>query len=74
MSGLVYQGVSIPLAYQSLQKPGNSHTDERKHLLTQVWAYLPRLLFSRRRVYRSRLVCRWSNPSILIRLQYMAYA
>ena len=21
----------------SLQKPGNSHTDERKHLLTQVW-------------------------------------
>ena len=38
--GLVYQGVSIPLAYQSLQKPGNSHTDERKHLLTQVWAYL----------------------------------
>ena len=38
--GLVYQGVSIPLAYQSLQKPGNSNTDERKHLLTQVWAYL----------------------------------
>ena len=38
--GLVYQRVSIPLAYQSLQKPGNSHTDERKHLLTQVWAYL----------------------------------
>ena len=38
--GLVYQGVSIPLAYQSLQKPGNSNTDERKRLLTQVWAYL----------------------------------
>ena len=38
--GLVYQGVSIPLAYQSLQKPGHSNTDERKHLLTQVWAYL----------------------------------
>ncbi len=38
--GLVYQGVSIPLAYQSLQKPGNSHTDARKHLLTQVWTYL----------------------------------
>lgn len=38
--GLVYQGVSIPLVYQSLQKPGNSNTDERKHLLTPVWAYL----------------------------------
>ena len=38
--GLVYQGVSIPLAYQSLQKPGNSNTDERTHLLTQVWTYL----------------------------------
>ena len=38
--GLVYQGVAIPLAYQSLQKPGNSNTDERKRLLTQVWTYL----------------------------------
>ncbi len=38
--GLVYQGVSIPLAYQSLQKPGNSNTEERKRLLTQVWTYL----------------------------------
>ncbi len=38
--GLGYQGVSIPLAYQSLQKPGNSNTDERKHLLTKVLAYL----------------------------------
>ena len=38
--GLVYQGVSIPLAYQSLQKSGNSNTDERKRLLTQVWTYL----------------------------------
>ncbi len=36
--GLVYQRVSIPLVYQSLQKPGNSHTEERKHLRTQVWA------------------------------------
>ena len=36
----VWSTKSIPLAYQSLQKPGNSHTDERKHLLTQVWAYL----------------------------------
>ena len=34
--GGVYQGVSIPLVYQSLQKPGNSDTDERKHLLTKV--------------------------------------
>ena len=42
--GLVYQGVSIPLAYQSLQKPGNSNTEERKHILTKVLAYLnPRL-------------------------------
>ena len=38
--GLVYQGVSIPLAYQSLQKPGNSNTDARKHLLTEVLSYL----------------------------------
>ena len=38
--GLVYQGVSISLAYQSLQKPGNSNTDERKHLLTKGLAYL----------------------------------
>ena len=38
--GLVYQGVSIPLAYQSLQKPGNSHTEERKRILTQALAYL----------------------------------
>ena len=37
--GLVYQGVSIPLAYQALQKSGNSNTDERKHLLTQVLSY-----------------------------------
>ena len=40
--GLVYQGVSIPLAYQSLQKPGNSNTAERKHLLTQVLSYFDR--------------------------------
>lgn len=40
--GLVYQGVSIPLAYQSLQKPGNSNTEERKHLLTQVLSYFDR--------------------------------
>ena len=38
--GLVYQGGSIPLAYQSLPKPGNSNTDERKGLLTKVLAYL----------------------------------
>ena len=38
--GLVYQGVSIPLEYQSLQKPGNSNTDERKRILTKVLAYL----------------------------------
>ena len=38
--GLVYQGVSIPLVYQSLQKPGNSNTSERKCLLTKVLAYL----------------------------------
>ena len=38
--GLVYQGVSIPLAYQSLQKPGNSNTDERKGLLTKALSYL----------------------------------
>ncbi|MCY4433140.1 MAG: IS4 family transposase [bacterium] len=38
--GLVYQGVSIPLEYQSLQKPGNSHTEERKRILTKVLAYL----------------------------------
>lgn len=38
--GLVYQGVSIPLEYQSLQKPGNSNTDERKNLLTKALAYL----------------------------------
>ena len=38
--GLVYQGVSIPLEYQSLQKPGNSNTEERKHILTKVLAYL----------------------------------
>ena len=37
--GLVYQGVSIPLVYQSLQKSGNSNTDERTHLLTQVLSY-----------------------------------
>jgi transposase len=38
--GLVYQGVAIPLEYQSLQKPGNSNTEERKQLLTQALAYL----------------------------------
>ena len=38
--GLVYQEVSIPLAYQSLQKPGNSNTDERKRILTKALAYL----------------------------------
>ena len=37
--GLVYQGVSIPLVYQSLQKPGNSNTDQRKGLLTKALAY-----------------------------------
>ena len=37
--GRVYQGVSIPLVYQSLQKPGNSNTDQRTSLLTEVLAY-----------------------------------
>ena len=38
--GFVHQGVSIPLAYPSLQKPGTSNTDERQHLLTKALAYL----------------------------------
>ena len=38
--GLVYQGVSIPLVYQSLQKPGNSNPDAHKRILTQALAYL----------------------------------
>ena len=38
--GLDYQGVSIPLEYQSLQKSGNSNTEERKRILTQALAYL----------------------------------
>ena len=57
--GLVYQGVSIPLAYQSLQKPGNSNTDERKHLLTEVLSYFDPgvcCLVARSRVYWSSVV------------------
>ena len=38
--GLVYQGVSIPLEYVSLQKPGNSNTQERKQIMQQALAYL----------------------------------
>ena len=38
--GLVYQGVALPLECQSLQKPGTSNTEERKHLLTRALAYL----------------------------------
>ena len=44
--GLVYQGVSIPLVYQSLQKPGNSNTDQRKSLLTEVLAYFDPVVYS----------------------------
>ena len=67
--GLVYQGVSIPLAYQSLQKPGNSNTDERKHLLTHVWTYLDArvccLVADREFIGRDWVAFCWSNPSIL---------
>ena len=38
--GLIYQGVAIPLEYQSLQKPNQSNTEERKRLLTKALAYL----------------------------------
>ena len=38
--GLVYQGGSIPLEYQSLPKSGNSNTEERKRILTQALTYL----------------------------------
>ena len=55
--GLVYQGGSILLAYQSLQKPGQ-HRRTQAHLDQGVG--LPRsgrvLLGCRSRVYRSRLV------------------
>ena len=34
------RGVAIPLAYQSLQKPGISNTEERQRLLTAALAYL----------------------------------
>ena len=38
--GLVYQGVSIPLEYRSLEKPGNSNTLERKQIMQQALTYL----------------------------------
>lgn len=38
--GLVFQGVSIPLMSLSLQRPGNSHTRERKQVMRQALAYL----------------------------------
>ena len=38
--GLVFQGVSIPLISLSLQRPGNSHTRERKQVMRQALAYL----------------------------------
>ena len=43
--GLVFQGVSIPLMSLSLQRPGNSHTRERKQVMRQVLAYLKGALF-----------------------------
>lgn len=38
--GLVHQGLSIPLEYPSLQKPGNSNTAERQRILKKALAYL----------------------------------
>jgi hypothetical protein len=33
--GLLYQGVSIPLIRQSLQRTGNSHTRDQKRMMRQ---------------------------------------
>jgi hypothetical protein len=38
--GLLYQGVSIPLISQSLQRAGNSHTRDRKRMIPQALTYL----------------------------------
>ncbi len=38
--GILYQGVSVPLEYRSLGKPGNSNTLERKQLIKQALTYL----------------------------------
>lgn len=38
--GLLYQGVSIPLISQSLQRAGNSHTRDRKRMMRQAFTYL----------------------------------
>ena len=35
--GLVHQGVSIPLEYRSLQKPGNSNTPEKNRSCNRPW-------------------------------------
>ena len=74
MCRLVHQGGSIPLAYQSLQKPGNSNTDERKHLLTQVGAYLDAsvccLVADRELIGREWLAFLWEQPiDFVIRLR-----
>lgn len=41
MIGVVYQGIVIPLAWQLLDKRGNSNTAERKQLLNKLLAVLP---------------------------------
>lgn len=38
--GILYQGVSIPLICQSLQRAGNSNTRDRKRMMRQARAYL----------------------------------
>ena len=38
--GLFYQGVSIPLIRQSLQRAGNSHTRDQKRITRQALTYL----------------------------------
>jgi len=38
--GLLYQGVSIPLISQSLQRAGNSHTRDQKRMMRQAFTYL----------------------------------
>ena len=37
--GLLYQGVSIPLISQSLQRAGNSHTRDQKRMMRQALTY-----------------------------------
>ena len=38
--GILYQGVSIPLLSQSLQRAGNCHTRDRKRMVRQALTYL----------------------------------